>query len=546
MTLTNGDPVIENFQFLMLELQQQLDRGSCLILSNDSHAAITLVDHNDYLINIATIVKNHCINGIGKSKDQNTTLMLRNIYDISNVACGISNALLDFLNHSNEEILFFLEGDKPTKKLLKLIISVIEKIENFIIVKKPDLGLRLSDMTEEVQANIHGYVTHIDSFYKQIKDVYSRTALFYLIDMFSTIEKNLIMLSESILSIEQSKVVSIRQFHALKETLKKVGGEKLAEDASFNRIGETKSGCSIVGVSADKTTSDYMAIFKEGKKAKIKGEKKKFEAWNKIFPGVAPQVFSYKKTGRSAGILVEYLKGKTFEQILLSKNVVALDIALEKLCGTLKEIWLATLDHSNQTKANYIGQIKKRLPAILTVHPEFSVPKIKLGNTDFASLNDLLERCESIEENYTKPFCIFAHGDFNTDNIIFDSENGNPRFIDLHRSTEMDYLQDVSVFIVSNYRTKVIDPEIRAMISRVIQRFYHWAESFSLKHDDDTFDIRMCLALARSYITSTRFSLDEKHANDMFLRGRYLLEKLVYLDETQLKEFKLPKSVLYE
>lgn len=546
MKLSNADPGIENFQFLLLDLQQQLNRGSRFILANDTHAAITLVDHNDYLNNIATIVKNHCINGIAENKDHKSRLILRNIYDIANVASNISNAMVDFLRYCNQEILLYLEDDKPTKQLLKLIINAINKVETLIVAKKPDLGLRLSDMTEEIQEDINDYVIHINIYCDQVKDIYSKSAFFYLISMFNTIEKNLVALSEAVLSIEQSKVVSIRQFHALKATLKKIGGDEFAEDASFNRIGETKSGCSIVGVSADKTSNEYMAIFKEGKKAKIKGEKKKFESWNKVFPGVAPQVFSYQKNGRSAGILVEYLKGKTFEQLLLSKNQTALDIALDKLCHTLEKIWETTLDLNKQEKADYIGQLKKRLPAILTVHPEFNEQDIQLRNLEIAGLNKLLEKCELIEENFTKPFCIFAHGDFNIDNIIFDSESGNPRFIDLHRSRDMDYLQDVSVFIISNYRTKVIDPDIRLLIGHVIIKFYHWIEAFAKKHKDETFEIRMCLALARSYITSTRFTLDEKHANNMFMRGRYLLEKLAYSDNEQLKNFKLPKRVLYD
>ena len=99
--------------------------------------------------------------------------------------------------------------------------------------------------------------------------------------------------------------------------------------------------------------------------------------------------------------------------------------------------------------------------------------------------------------------------------------------------------------MISNYRIKVVDPEIRCLINRVMIRFYQWVENFAAKHNDKSVELRLCLGLARSYITSTRFTLDERHADNMFLRGRYLLEKLVNTPPQALQSFKLPKGIFY-
>lgn len=545
MVLANADPVVENFHFLRLKLQQQVKRCLLYLVSSDVKAAVTLIDDNDYVINLTTVVKNHCIKGISDGKDERTVLIFRNIYDISNILSNISVSIVELLRHVSEDILHFLNGDQPTEELLCMTLNALNKLESIFDVRNSNLGNKLSNISEEMQESVSDYAAHIAKQQLVSMQESGNESLPYVIAMFTNISLNMLHLSEAVLSIEQNKVVTIRQFQALKAALKKVGGTKLAEEALVEGVGETKSGCSIVAVSANETARDYMAIFKEGKKDKIKDEKKHFETWNKIIPGVAPRVFSYKKKGRSAGILVEYLKGKTFEQLLLSKNMAAIDVALDGLCETLESLWITTKSADNPQSALYVSQIKKRLPSILRVHPEYDQPGFKIGDYKVISLRKLLDECEAIESKIETPFNAFTHGDFNIDNVIFDSENGKPRFIDLHRSKDTDYLQDVSVFMISNYRIKVVDPDIRFLINRVMVHMYQWVDVFSKVHDDNSFQARLCLGMARSYITSTRFTLDENHADNMFMRGRYLLEKLMNTPDDQLQSFKIPQEIFY-
>ena len=51
--------------------------------------------------------------------------------------------------------------------------------------------------------------------------------------------------------------------------------------------------------------------------------------------------------------------------------------------------------------------------------------------------------------------------------MIYDPLDKKVRFIDLHRSRYQDYVQDVSVFMVSNYRLQVLDAGTRARIADV-------------------------------------------------------------------------------
>ncbi|MEZ6084203.1 MAG: hypothetical protein R3E58_09730 [Phycisphaerae bacterium] len=91
----------------------------------------------------------------------------------------------------------------------------------------------------------------------------------------------------------------------------------------------------------------------------------------------------------------------------------------------------------------------------------------------------------------------------------------------------MDYVQDVSVFLVSNFRMPVFDPDMRARIGDVMLDFYRFAKNYACEHDDDTFDARLALGLIRSFMSSTRFELDETFAKTMYLRSAYLLEAFI-------------------
>ena len=129
--------------------------------------------------------------------------------------------------------------------------------------------------------------------------------------------------------------------------------------------------------------------------------------------------------------------------------------------------------------------------------------------------------------------------------MIFDPVAGKIRFIDLHRSRYMDYVQDVSVFMVSNYRLQVLDRATRARIGGVAVAMHQMAEKFARRQKDGTYHYRLALGLARSFASSTRFVVDEDHARRMLLRARYILETALAVPEGREARFKLPVKDLF-
>jgi aminoglycoside phosphotransferase (APT) family kinase protein len=180
------------------------------------------------------------------------------------------------------------------------------------------------------------------------------------------------------------------------------------------------------------------------------------------------------------------------------------------------------------------------------VHPSFGLREAGIGGIQVPSLQTLVEHAHAIESTLHAPFSVLTHGDFNIDNVIF-TRDSRIRFIDLHRSKHGDYVQDVSVFIASNLRLQIFESVARRSLHDLTLAFYDFAGDFAQRHDDPTYTARLGLGLARSFITSTRFLLDEGFAKSLYLRARYLLERIAEANTPEeIARFTLPKEVLLD
>jgi hypothetical protein len=156
----------------------------------------------------------------------------------------------------------------------------------------------------------------------------------------------------------------------------------------------------------------------------------------------------------------------------------------------------------------------------------------------------MLKAVSTIEKEISSPFSVLIHGDFNNDNLLYDESKNRIYYIDIHRSTLSDYIQDISVFIVSNFRMPIFDTALRDLINDVIKRFYIRNKHFAELKGDMTFDIRLAFGLARSFFTSTRFALNKKFAKSMFNRSHYLLESILNHKDRPWEEYRLSKDII--
>jgi Ser/Thr protein kinase RdoA (MazF antagonist) len=270
------------------------------------------------------------------------------------------------------------------------------------------------------------------------------------------------------------------------------------------------------------------AILKEGDTENLSRERDNITRWHALMPGLSPRIYSFQNSGEESALLLEHLPGDTFESILLERpwdNVVR---ALGAIQQKLVEVW--SKSHSSARVApRFLQQLSSRLKDVTEAYPELCVDGASSGQRELASFPRLIERLLPYDDEVEAPFSVFIHGDFNIDNVMYDTASGQVRFIDLHRSAMMDYVQDISVFLVSQFRLQFLTAPARRRVHATMWRFFAFADAHAERLRDTSFHQRLALGLARSFATSTRFVLDRELARSMFTRSRHLLERLAEL-----------------
>ena len=198
-----------------------------------------------------------------------------------------------------------------------------------------------------------------------------------------------------------------------------------------------------------------------------------------------------------------------------------------------------------------MSQLDGRLAAVRHVHPDFFRKKRSLGQVPLPATEELIAICREIEAGLSAPMTVLLHGDFNANNIVYDHAAPRVHYVDLNRSHRGDWVEDVSVFLVSFFRMPIFEPALRGRINQMIGSFFAHAHDFADDIGDGTWQARLALGLTRSLFTSTRFELNYDFAREMSLRAHYLMEGLAeHRDRrgqagTAWEDYLLPRPVLF-
>jgi hypothetical protein len=273
--------------------------------------------------------------------------------------------------------------------------------------------------------------------------------------------------------------------------------------------------------------SDGALIWKEGAEGKIEEEVREMDEWNRLVPGLVPGVKKrFQRDGRES-FLGQYLDGVLLRDVYLARPWDEKLHATRRLLETVRDVWLATMTKEPPV-VEYVRQIRDRLPDLYALHPELEALRrreTRVFGISHRSLGALLDAVAGAEPYLAPPVSVRLHGDFNTNNIVFDPDRDRVHYIDVHRSGLGDYVQDVGVLLVSNTRMPIQDPRLRAELTRLNRYVHDFAAEFARLVGDEHFQARLTLSQARSLITSSRLVADADFARDIFLQGVRLLER---------------------
>lgn len=542
------ESIDENLRFLILEVSKQLERTREYVRRSSPKLLDNVIARDDYIDNLKGMIQRKVL-GFAAEFSHESPASVHLLKSVDVVTVNLER-IADFCGNIVRQ-LGYIENERVLSKVdfeafFEEVIGGMSRIEHALFNR---------DIQESIQiCRAEGildrmYVRVFRELLQELKngrDAQSLVTIIFISHYFERMGDSLLNIGEAILSACLGEPIKIGQFLALEDSLRAADMDEPVDQLSVQAIMGSRSGHRIARVSArPDSESSRMVIFKEGRADKLREEKESIARWEELVEGIAPKIYSFHERGETGAILFEYLPGKTLEEVLLQGEVRELDTVVSRIFQTVESVWRKTR-RSESVRPQFLRQLSRRLEDLYAVHPDFRDEGRAIGPIKVQSFEELLEQARPLDEHLLAPFSVLVHGDFNIDNIIYDPLKDRMRFIDLHRSSHGDYVQDVSVFLVSNFRLQVFKAPVRRRINRAISRFYAMAGRFAEQEGDRTFSARLALGLARSLATSTRFVLDPSFAKLMMLKARYLLERLAACEPEQLESFTIPGDMLLD
>ncbi len=534
--------IVDNFKFMLMEVGRQLESLRRVVQDPDEKKVTRMDARDDYIDNLKSVLQNNCyakIHGdtsLGPMKVsflRGINTITTNLERIGDHCVNISRQLLHYEDRS-----FIQNYDYET--CFDVVASALDSIDDAVFKRDMNKAFEICRTEMELDSI---YKVNFDRIRRELRSGEHTgdflTTLF-IFRYFERIGDTLLNIGEAAIFTITGDRFKIHQIDGLRDVLAQNGKDVPLTDVEFKSIWGSRSGCRI-GKVEDAPTEDgevTEVIFKDGEGDKLIEERDNIARWQDIAPGLAPRVIALREHDESTSMLIEFLKGDTFQDIVLGATDEYLAQSMGVLKETVEQLWDKTRKDA-QVDANVLGQLQSRLEGVFRTHPHYNFAKFSIGDFVVPSLAETVEAAKIKSQSLVAPFSVFIHGDFNSNNIIYNDAENRIHYIDLHRSADNDYVQDVSVFMVSNFRLPLFRPHQRARLRAAALEMYDFGHEYARKHGDTTYEARMCLGLARSLMTSTRFELNSKFAKRMFLRGVFYLKAFLAHDG-DFDSFRLP------
>lgn len=522
------DEIRENFRFMVTEVVSQMEQTLSFVQSPSRRGMAKIVSGDDYIDTLKSLIeeKTFRLHSAPQLMVKQDVAVLRSLNTITSNLERMADFAVNIprqMSHLQDRAFVLRFGFED---LFAEVLSGLSVIVEAVDKRDASLAFRICQCEFNLDSQ------HKENFAQVLKELRSGgepgdlVTVLFISNYLERMGDSLLNIGEAILFSVVGEKMKIHQYRALTDSLSSNGVEAPISQVEFESIWGTRSGCRI-GVTRDFAgKAARPVLFKHGNYQKLKDEKKNTEFWDRLIPGLPPKIWEFQPDGEGNGsVLMEYLTGCTLQEMVLNSDEADLGNALFLLEETLGRAWTATKEPEDAS-SDFVGQIRSRQSAVFRMHPDFNTGQLDIGKLSVPSFEHLLSLVEETTRGLSVPFSVMIHGDLNLNNIIYNGDQERLHFIDLHRSRQTDYIQDVSVFLVSNFRLPVFERNIRERLDSTIETFLLFTKKFAELTGDTTFQARLALGLARSLFSSARFEMNRGFARSMFLRSVYLLEKL--------------------
>lgn len=534
------DGIATNFRFMVAQVVKQLEDTLRQLDAPSERRRQKIYASDDYVDTQKSLLQNACFlwmrhSGEADLQAAHTVRALNTIVSNLEHIADYSVDVARQITHLGDPSYLRRFGYRA---YFDVLLEALRAIDQAIFHRDSELALRLCRAEIELDRLYRADFVKLLDELRAARETESALTTLLILHYLERMGDAIQNIGEAILLAVTGERLKFHQFRALEDALDAAELAPRQAVGGFTSIWGTRSGMRIGRVQGEPEAESSAAgdvtrraIFKEGARDKLLLERDNIARWEQIAPGVAPRVLEFHEQGEDASLLLEFLEGATLQELLVDADWEAACAALQAVQHTLSDVWRRTRKSPDPGRspppANFVRQIRVRLDDVCRIHPHYRTPERRIGALSIPSLEERLSRAEQIEARLSAPFSTFIHGDFNVDNVIYEPQSGSVHFIDLHRSCDSDYVQDVSVFLVSVFRQPLFGRAVRRRLRRVAGHFLDFARGFARDAGDASFEPRLALGLTRSLLTSTRFEYNRRFADEMFLRAEYLLDRVL-------------------
>lgn len=526
-----------DLQFLIVEVKKQARASLSYIGKPTPSKSRKIKEREDYVDNLKNTLENKSYYQIHRLDDDDRQMnyfkaLITIASNLERISDFFEN-IIDQMGYVNDPE-YFVEFD--LRRYYREIDRSLDMVYPALIQHNLEMAQAICDSEQTIDDLYDESFVQVRKNLRQRRKVDDSLTLLFIVRYLERVGDALLNIGEAILNIHLGEKMGIRQFRNLRRALETQNIDIRSEHVEFNSILNTRSGSRVGKVSAESEEHGRKVVFyKEGARDKIDEEVRALKQWRKIDVIKVPDVLWHDSRSKHSTLLLEYIEGNDLLEILINQRG-RVSSALDLLTASLTTLWDSTR-RSKTVKSNHIAQLLDRTDDIVSVHRQLFTLE--------ANMDQILKDAKKLESGIKSPFTTLIHGDFNVDNIIYKPEAEHVYFVDVHRSRYGDYVQDVSVFLVSNFRIPIFSPDIRQRLNEANFRMFECAREYAGKHKDSTFDARLALGVFRSMITSTRFLFDESFSTDMFIRGTGILKEVLEHRDNLSKFEMSPDYFLY-
>lgn len=545
MTLFAG--LTDNLRLMVVHVVGQLEATRAILARPESAPLEAVLQADDYIDIQKSLIENQFIEFLTQTRSPDSAevdaaraanIIASNLERIADCAVNVVRQLR-FLDDRHTL------ADFDTDRYMKSLIAALEELPDALSERDSSKAMRMCRVEDELDRYYQADLTRIHEALAPSRKPAALVTVLFILHYLERMGDAVQNIGEAVILACTGERLKIHEYRVLEEaTSTALSSRRDLSHVELASIWGTRSGARIGTLQAppDGGGQPIKVLFKKGQPHKLRAEQAALAKWREIDPGLVPEVVDFQQRGEDAALLVQYLRGTTLQQLVIDGASQELEHAHTLLWETLDRIWVRTR-RDGPIVGSAMDQLQKRMPEVLRAHEESQNSGARIAGRSFPSLAELIKAAREAEVAHPAPFTVFIHGDFNLDNVLYNIAENRIHFVDVHRSEHSDYVQDVSVFLVSCFRMPVFIPHVRERLEGLAVAFLRQARAYASRARDDHFELRLALGLARSLITSTRFEFHDRFVRSMMERASYLLNRIAGWKPDKA-EFQVPDDVL--